>query len=716
MSFDLIILAISVITISVLGLVVYVRNEQSRISQSFLAISLATVAWSVSNYFADHADPIQLSDFFARLAFAAGIWIVFSLLIFSYVFPKNRLSSRRLTVMVASLVLLTLFSMSNLVLVGVSKTSGAVGIEIKIGQLYGLYLVSIVACIILIISSLYRSYRSSNALRQSQIRLIAGGIILSALYAVATNLIFPLLVSDWTSSRFGTLASVIFVSAIAYAIVRYRFLDIRLLVTRSVAYLLVLGTLGVAYSLIVFGVSSLFFGQQGVPADRQLVYLVLALLLGLTFQPLKHFFDKLTQALFYREAYEPQRVLDAVSAVLVSTNSVQKLVEGVAMATDQALRPRFAQVVLVQDKQLRTLMFGKKSEVLDSKTIWATIALKQPLLVLDELDNHTQEFYRELRQADVSIVVRLHTAKEFIGLVFLGSKETGGIYTAQDLNVIRIVADELSVAVQNALRFERIERFNETLQQEVDDATAELRKTNKKLKALDEAKDEFISMASHQLRTPLTSVKGYLSMALEGDAGPLKSDQHHLVQEAYSSAQRMVYMIADLLNVSRIQTGKFVLEPSAVSLPTLIHEEIEQLDATAKGRGLTLELDIPSQFPTIRVDENKIRQVIMNFIDNAIFYSKSGGTIKISLSKTDTTVVFTVRDDGIGVPAKEQAHLFTKFFRATNARQARPDGTGIGLFMARKVIDAHEGRIIFKSEENKGSTFGFSLPLKGIPG
>jgi signal transduction histidine kinase len=219
-------------------------------------------------------------------------------------------------------------------------------------------------------------------------------------------------------------------------------------------------------------------------------------------------------------------------------------------------------------------------------------------------------------------------------------------------------------------------------------------------------------MASHQLRTPLTSVKGYLSMALEGDGGELKPEQRKLLQEAYSSSQRMVYMIADFLNVSRLKTGKFLLEISSVHLPKLIQEEVAQLGAAAKGRGLQLDVSLPSQFPALRLDENKIRQVIMNFIDNAVFYSKSGGTITISLHTEDDEVVFMVKDHGIGVPANEQQGVFTKFFRATNARHARPDGTGIGLFMAEKVIHAHGGEVIFKSEENKGSTFGFRLPLK----
>jgi signal transduction histidine kinase len=236
-----------------------------------------------------------------------------------------------------------------------------------------------------------------------------------------------------------------------------------------------------------------------------------------------------------------------------------------------------------------------------------------------------------------------------------------------------------------------------------------LQKTNDKLKALDEAKDEFISMASHQLRTPLTSVKGYLSMVLEGDTGKITKDQRKLLDQAFISSQRMVYLIADLLNVSRLRTGKFVIEQVPTNLADVVEGELKQLTETAKNRHLEIIYNKPKNFPVLMLDETKIRQVIMNFADNAIYYTPSGGHIKVELEEKPQTIEFRVVDNGLGVPKHEQHHLFTKFYRAGNARKARPDGTGLGLFMAKKVIVAQGGSLIFKSEEGKGSTFGFSF-------
>ena len=252
------------------------------------------------------------------------------------------------------------------------------------------------------------------------------------------------------------------------------------------------------------------------------------------------------------------------------------------------------------------------------------------------------------------------------------------------------------------------------MQKKIEDATHKLRHSNEKLKALDEAKDEFISMASHQLRTPLTSIKGYVSMVLDGDAGQITPKQEELLKSAFTSSQRMVYLISDLLNVSRLKTGKFVIEAKEVFLPDVVEGEVMQLQETAKNRKLQLIYKKPKKFPSVMLDETKIRQVIMNFADNAIYYTPAGGKIKVVLEYDKHSVSYKVIDNGIGVPKEEQHKLFSKFYRAGNARKARPDGTGLGLFMAKKVVIAQGGAILFETHPGKGSTFGFTFPLSKV--
>jgi signal transduction histidine kinase len=296
-------------------------------------------------------------------------------------------------------------------------------------------------------------------------------------------------------------------------------------------------------------------------------------------------------------------------------------------------------------------------------------------------------------------IVKLLARRRLVGLLVIGYQTPAAALTGVDTIIIDRLSDSIGVALDNKLLFE-----------ENHYVLRQLRESNDKLRELDEAKDDFISMASHQLRTPLTSVKGYISMIKEGDAGKVTPAQKQMLEQAFFSSQRMVYLIADLLNVSRLRTGKFIIEPSPVDLERVVSEEIEQLIEIAKSRGLTLEYEKPKSDEgslELMLDEVKTRQIIMNFIDNAIFYTSSGGHITVKLLNKPSTVELRVEDNGIGVPKSEQPHLFTKFYRAGNARKARPDGTGLGLFMAKKVIIAQHGSLIFESKESKGSTFGF---------
>lgn len=297
------------------------------------------------------------------------------------------------------------------------------------------------------------------------------------------------------------------------------------------------------------------------------------------------------------------------------------------------------------------------------------------------------------------IVVKLLVRHRLVGIMVVGFTQETSAISEKNRQLLDRLSEAVGIALDNRLLFE-----------ENQEVLRQLQKTNEKLKQLDETKDEFISMASHQLRTPLTSVKGYLSMVLEGDAGEVGEMQRKLLDQAFVSSQRMVYLIADLLNVSRLRTGKFVIESVPSNLADVVEGEIGQLKETAAGRGLELTYEKPQDFPTLYLDETKIRQVIMNFVDNAIYYTPSGGHITVKLEDKGESIECTISDDGMGVPKSEQPHLFTKFYRAGNAQKARPDGTGLGLFMAKKVIVAQGGSLIFTSQEGKGSTFGFVFP------
>lgn len=298
-------------------------------------------------------------------------------------------------------------------------------------------------------------------------------------------------------------------------------------------------------------------------------------------------------------------------------------------------------------------------------------------------------------------LTRLRARDTLAGVMLVGLQET--LPKIDDIELIERLSEPAGIAIDNRLLIEENQRV-----------ISELQQTNEKLKEIDSTKDEFISMASHQLRTPLTSVKGYVSMVLDGEAGPINELQQNMLQQAFDSSQRMVYLIADLLNVSRLRTGKFIILNKLTDLPAVVQSEIDQLKASAAARKISFVYKQTGVFPKVLLDETKIRQVLMNFLDNGLYYSTEGSQVIVELTATDTSIECSITDTGMGVPKEEQPHLFTKFYRAQNARKVRPDGTGLGLYMAKKVIAAQGGAILFKSTEGEGSTFGFKFPLDAI--
>jgi signal transduction histidine kinase len=170
-----------------------------------------------------------------------------------------------------------------------------------------------------------------------------------------------------------------------------------------------------------------------------------------------------------------------------------------------------------------------------------------------------------------------------------------------------------------------------------------------------------------------------------------------------------------LLNVSRLSAGRFLIQRKPTDMVQMVADEVRQLETHATGKGLKLIFEPPkTPLQPVQIDDNKTRQVIMNFIDNAIYYTQTG-EVRVILEQTEDVVRLTVKDTGIGVPESAKRKLFSKFYRADNAQTVRPDGTGLGLYLAKRVVEDQDGTIIFNSAEGKGSTFGFELPIHPKP-
>ena len=232
----------------------------------------------------------------------------------------------------------------------------------------------------------------------------------------------------------------------------------------------------------------------------------------------------------------------------------------------------------------------------------------------------------------------------------------------------------------------------------------------------DKMKTEFISVASHQLRTPLSAINVYSRMLTDGMAGDLNETQTTFVNSILTSVERMNHLINTLLNITRIEAGGVHVKITNIALNELAREILHEVTPAAKKKGLQIIEVFDDSIAPLNTDALLVKEVCANLLSNAIKYTPSGGTITVSLSRKGSAIVFSVQDTGFGIPANAQNHIFTKFFRADNILSEDVSGTGLGLYLTKTIAENLNGELWFESTEGRGSTFYFSLPKQGSIG
>lgn len=707
------IILISLVIVSFLvaitsAIVILFRNFGSPVHRWLALFLIFAGSWGFIVNLLSPRFSLETNVWIVRATFIAAIFMTYAMVRFVTAFTQMKVTAVTRYLLGAATIIIAALMTTPLVIPAVSLR-GSVVVAERLPIYYAVIVFILFLCGLALYLLFTARRRARTHFARQQLTAIFGGLLGGIALGGLTNIILPNVLGSLAPARYAWLAILVWTVSLVYTVVRHKFLDIRLTVVRTAAYVLSLLSLAAIYYIIAFAVSRIIL-RDSLPIEP--LDIGIALVLAFLFQPTKRFFDKLTNRLFYRDNYDSGAFFVELSRILTLTTDLRSLLERAANHIGGTLKAEQASF-FIRYNGTSYISAGtrqrKKIPADDVRVLDTYVDAENADLVVGELtdDNAVR---RMLVSHKIAIVLPLRHGEVLIGYLFLGDQRSSG-YTQRDLRILKSIPNELVIAIQNALSVQEVRELNATLQQRIDEATRELRLSNDQLRRLDEAKDEFVSMASHQLRTPLTSVKGYISMMLEGDAGKINDMQKHFLGEAFTSSERMVHLINDFLNVSRLQTGKFIIDRHQVDLAHVTVQEVDSLRMTASQRQLSLKLKIVGKIPILYLDESKIRQVMMNFIDNALYYSKEGTTIMIELRRDGEDVVLTVKDTGIGVPAGEQARLFTKFYRASNARKQRPDGTGVGLFLAKKVIVSHGGSMVFESSEGKGSTFGFRLPI-----
>lgn len=702
---------------------VFVKNNYSEATIYHLFTSFFLSVWAASNVLAEaEHESILTNETFNAAAFASALLAIVSFVLFARAFSGEYIVRRFSRAKKLGLLLLVpvsaVLATSDLVAgsVEVSESGELLFLQGPLVVLYGL------ATFVLFgfgIRYLLVRTKKGNYAEKNQARFIIFGFGMALSLGIFVNIVIPASVPNYSTGTILTpLLTLVVLAPISYAMLSHRILDIRPLAARLVSLLLLFVSIGTIYVAALFVLNALFFQDEVFSVALLSVYAFLLVLLGFAIHPVHKMYSRLTGKILLHSVYETQHVVNELNSVLVANLKIAKLIEEIQKVITANLDAKFSVVRLQQNHH--TYIYGKKPHPqsaelaeIDMAMIDTGMRSKQIVSLRDvALNERHRSVSNAMLAHRIAVVARVKQGASNVATIYISKKNSELPYTNKDLDVIRILASQAGLAIQNAMLYHEISAFNRTLQDRVDVATDELRQANKKLKALDKAKDEFISIASHQLRTPLTSIKGYSSLLLEDGMGKMKPEQRNAVQLMFESSERMSSVVADLLNLTRLHTGKLRLERTQVNLADIVGSEIEGFRSQLDSRDITLVVELMESMPVVEADETKLRQVIKNMLYNAMFYTLNGGTIKVLAGADSQKVVFQVVDNGIGISQSDQKHMFRKFYRAKNAQHLRPDGTGVGLYISKKIVETHGGAIIFKSRPARGSTFGFSLPLK----
>ncbi len=709
---DLPVSLVTTLACFILVLFVFAKNPRSATNIYFSLLIFFIGLYPIFNYLALHSTSSQDALFWAKFIIFSAVPVGPLFFLFVKTFPQVKT-----TVSMPIHLLLTVWVMINIILgflgfifSNVIIVNGQPDIQTGIA-------VPLFAMLqILTISSgswvLFQKYRKATGFLKLQLRYIAFGIVTSFGLTLLSTLILPLVFGITLFIAVSPTFLLIAAVAIAYSILKHRLLDIRLVLARTVSFILLIAFFGIAYAVLFALLSTLFLGITIVAIKTIVVSAVLALSMTFSFQPIRKILEKLTDRFLYKNHYDTNKLLYELALIMSSTLRLEDLMHQILQKLLKQMKISRVALILTEKGyiyQVASEGFSKLPELDEDKI--ASLAAAKQTIILEELPEN--ENYKEiLRSLDLTVAKSLYSESNNIGLLVLGEKLSGDPYTPEDIKVLEIIAPEVAVAIQNATNYEEIRKFNITLQGKITQATQDLRVVNAKLQQLDQLKDDFVSIASHELRTPMTVIRSYAWMALNRSDIPLSDKLKRYLERMFLSTERLINLVNDMLNISRIESGKIEIVPRIFDIAALSSDVFLEVGLKAKEKNLNLKVEY-AKIPKVFSDPDKVHQVLLNLVGNAVKFTPEGGLITVSFFSDGNTVETSIKDNGVGIAADEQQALFKKFGRLDNSYTAAAvsGGTGLGLYICKSLVELMGGRIWVKSEGvGKGATFTFLLP------
>ncbi|WKZ24221.1 MAG: ATP-binding protein [Candidatus Dojkabacteria bacterium] len=676
----------------VLGLTAVIKSRRNTAAKYYFLITICTVLWIIPLLLLEYTPQDEYKLLFARFAFIGPTFLPVALYGFIAHFPKNTtIYSEPLhrIILIFGLIFLTIALTGNHFITQAITQNGYTIYEY--GYQYTLYFIYLAGGIFGQLFWMYRKFKKSVGLDQLRIKYLLTGFVLSASGALVMNMVFPMLGFD-SVALFGPISTLFLFYFTTQAIIYHRLFDIGTFVANLVETI----ALATFFYVIIFSVRTIqiqvlelsFYDPLNIFID-----LVFAFLVASNIKTIIRLIAKIVGRLLITDKIQVEQIIKEFDKLRIKSLSLSDYLQKVEVIINSQLPKSKAKLEQSQDftSGLNVLRFTREK-----------LYIRQEILT-------SQQKAKFMKQWQIGILSRL---SDEITLVF-AEKDGQHAYTKQEIEAISYISQRLHVSIAERSLFEQTKNFNKILQKKVQQQTNKLMRANNKLKELDKAKSDFISMASHQLRTPISVIKGYLTMITNGDLGPISKEVTTSVERVIRNTDQLNNIVEDILNASRIEQGRLHINPAPTNLLQMTITAIQELSARAEEKNIQIKTDLPTKINNLILDQTKIFEAILNLIDNAISYTQQG-SVSISLKETTEFITLSIQDTGIGIPKDKHDQIFKRFSRLDNAKQIRPDGTGIGLFIAKKIIEAHNGAIWFESEEHKGSTFYVEFPKKQL--
>src|SRR5574341_979839 len=717
LDFQMLLAASVFLSCIVIGGFVFFKNPTSAINRYFGLFNFAIGFWNLGDFgvlcFRDMQNLAVMSD---RIAGLGGVLFVALFVRFHCaVAGENRLTARVALILSLFVPILAVMMPSPLIIREVRiDGNGFREIPGPLFPLFGLYLVW---GVLYGVYKLLGVYRHADGAKRTQVRYMLAAFV----FGVAAVMLYFLATQSRVvgAPAFAYAAELSYDVIMAYAILQHGALDIRTVVHKTLLWLLT-SALAVVPVCVGFLIVRPWIGNSpwatvGVLASASLLMLMYAR----TIQPrIDHLFE--------RRRYDLYQSVQRLAERLVLLKGAAEVSEKVVSTVSDVLYPQKAFVVVLADRASRSVFPPQTAEVQffnDAVGDWVAqyndIVTKQDC-VTRQMGEISDALGAYLDQAGIDLLVPFVKDGVLLGILHLGSKRNLQPYTRLDLDFLNRLRTEVTVAYHNSLLFEsvteltkQLEDWNAELEQKIQLRTQELEGAYNQLKELDQAKTRFFASVSHELRTPLTLILAPLESVLKGDMGPIPDGLQRHVAVMHQNGLRLLKQINNLLDLTKLDAGRMTLECRPGDLRAFFRGLVAAVAPMAEKKYIELKGYEDAPLPRhVHFDPDRLEKVVLNLVFNAIKFTNVGGRVELRWGRsTEGQLQVQVKDTGIGIAEKDLPKLFKRFSQVDASTSRRYEGTGIGLALAKEIIELHGGRIGVESEPGRGSTFTFTIPL-----